>query len=85
MGFWLMPATEHQSYMITFPREEDLEHIVEIIRPLAQKRMLGNIPQLRHVIQELACYRDAKGSLVSRPWPDGPREYTPLRRDSSVR
>ncbi|MCJ1393747.1 hypothetical protein MMC18_006623 [Xylographa bjoerkii] len=54
MGFWLMPATEHQSYMITFPREEDFEHIVEIIRPLAQKRILGNIPQLRHVIQELA-------------------------------
>ncbi|KAK7883755.1 hypothetical protein LTR67_010917 [Exophiala xenobiotica] len=54
MGFWLMPATSHQSYMITFPREDDLEQIVEIIRPLAQKRVLGNVPQLRHVIQELA-------------------------------
>ncbi|KAL2441444.1 Vanillyl-alcohol oxidase [Exophiala dermatitidis] len=54
MGFWLMPETGHQSYMITFPREEDFEQIVEIIRPLAQKRILGNIPQLRHVIQELA-------------------------------
>ncbi|KIY02775.1 uncharacterized protein Z520_01240 [Fonsecaea multimorphosa CBS 102226] len=54
MGFWLMPEVGHQSYMITFPREEDFEQIVEIIRPLAQKRILGNIPQLRHVIQELA-------------------------------
>jgi hypothetical protein len=54
MGFWLMPETGHQSYMITFPREEDFAQIVEIIRPLAQKRILGNIPQLRHVIQELA-------------------------------
>ncbi|KIX01127.1 uncharacterized protein Z518_10193 [Rhinocladiella mackenziei CBS 650.93] len=54
MGFWLMPETGHQSYMITFPREDDFEQIVEIIRPLAQKRILGNIPQLRHVIQELA-------------------------------
>ncbi|KIW74951.1 hypothetical protein Z517_11722 [Fonsecaea pedrosoi CBS 271.37] len=55
MGFWLMPAVRHhQSYMITFPREDDLERIVEIIRPLAQRRVLGNIPQLRHVIQELA-------------------------------
>lgn len=54
MGFWLMPATEHQSYMITFPREEDFADIVEIIRPLALKRVLGNIPQLRHAIQELA-------------------------------
>ncbi|OQV03471.1 FAD linked oxidase, domain-containing protein [Cladophialophora immunda] len=54
MGFWLMPAVGHQSYMITFPREDDFERIVEIIRPLAQRRILGNIPQLRHVIQELA-------------------------------
>jgi len=54
MGFWLMPETEHQSYMITFPREGDFAAIVEIIRPLAQKGVLGNIPQLRHVIQELA-------------------------------
>jgi len=54
MGLWLMPETPHQSYMITFPREEDFESIVEIIRPLALKRVLGNIPQLRHVIQELA-------------------------------
>ncbi|EXJ89778.1 hypothetical protein A1O3_02845 [Capronia epimyces CBS 606.96] len=54
MGFWLMPATGHQSYMITFAREDDLARIVDIIRPLAQKRILGNIPQLRHVIQELA-------------------------------
>jgi len=54
MGFWLMPEIDHQSYMITFPREDDFATIVEIIRPLAQKRVLGNIPQLRHVIQELA-------------------------------
>ncbi|KAH7393281.1 glycolate oxidase [Cadophora sp. MPI-SDFR-AT-0126] len=54
MGFWLMPETGHQSYMITFPREEDFEQIVDIIRPLALKRILGNIPQLRHAIQELA-------------------------------
>jgi hypothetical protein len=54
MGFWLMPETGHQSYMITFPREDDLEKIVDIIRPLALKRILGNIPQLRHAIQELA-------------------------------
>lgn len=53
MGFWLMHETGHQSYMFTFPREEDFPRIVEVIRPLAQKRILGNIPQLRHVTQEL--------------------------------
>jgi hypothetical protein len=54
MGFWLMPATSHQSYMITFPREDNFEKIIDTIRPLALKRVLGNIPQLRHAIQELA-------------------------------
>ncbi|KAI2466502.1 vanillyl alcohol oxidase [Annulohypoxylon bovei var. microspora] len=53
MGFHLMPETEHQSYCFTFPRDDDFEQIVDLIRPLAQKRILGNIPQLRHVIQEL--------------------------------
>ncbi|KAH7075030.1 glycolate oxidase [Paraphoma chrysanthemicola] len=54
MGFWLMPESGHQSYMVTFPREEDFEQIVDIIRPLALKRILGNIPQLRHAVHELA-------------------------------
>ncbi|KAL4790922.1 hypothetical protein BDV19DRAFT_401729 [Aspergillus venezuelensis] len=54
MGFWLMPATGTLSYMVTFPREDDLERIIELIRPLAQRGVFGNIPQLRHVVQELA-------------------------------
>jgi hypothetical protein len=53
MGFWLMHETGHQSYMITFAQDDDFADIVEAIRPLAQKRILGNIPQLRHVAQEL--------------------------------
>lgn len=63
MGFWLMPETGHQSYMVTFPREEDFPQIVEIIRPLALKRILGNIPQLRHVIQELAVMGKPKSAF----------------------
>ncbi|KAH8819779.1 glycolate oxidase [Xylogone sp. PMI_703] len=65
MGFWLMPETGHQSYMITFPREDDFEKIVEVIRPLAQKRILGNVPQLRHAIQELAVTGRPKTDFYS--------------------
>lgn len=54
MGFWLMPDTQHQTFMVTFPNDEDFADIVDIIRPLMIKRILGNIPQLRNVIQELA-------------------------------
>jgi len=54
MGMWLMPKTGHQSYLITFPNDDDFEQIIEIVRPLALQRILGNIPQLRNVIQEIA-------------------------------
>ncbi|KAE8451923.1 hypothetical protein EG329_002764 [Mollisiaceae sp. DMI_Dod_QoI] len=70
MGFWLMPETGHQSYMITFPREDDFEQIVEIIRPLALKRILGNIPQLRHAIQELAVTGKPRTT-----WYNGPGRF----------
>lgn len=53
MGFWLLHEMPHQSYCITFANDEDFTQIVDTIRPLAQKGILGNIPQLRHVIQEL--------------------------------
>ncbi|EPE10867.1 aryl-alcohol oxidase vanillyl-alcohol oxidase [Ophiostoma piceae UAMH 11346] len=54
MGFQLMPAPPaHQSYCLTFPNEDDFSTIVEVIRPLAQRGVVGNIPQLRHVVQEL--------------------------------
>jgi hypothetical protein len=54
MGLWLMPKTEHLTYMVTFPRDDDFEEIIEIIRSLMVNKVLGNVPQLRHVIQELA-------------------------------
>ncbi|KAK9447348.1 uncharacterized protein V1518DRAFT_435193 [Limtongia smithiae] len=54
MGFWLMPATEHLTFMLTFPREDDYEGIIDVLRELMVRRVLGNVPQLRHVIQELA-------------------------------
>ncbi|KIJ54475.1 vanillyl alcohol oxidase [Sphaerobolus stellatus SS14] len=54
MGFWLMPGTEHLTFAITFPKEDDFEQIVDIIRPLSAARVLGNVPQIRHATQELA-------------------------------
>ncbi len=69
MGMWLMPEIGHQSYVITFPREEDFPEIVEVIRPLAQQRILGNIPQLRHVIQELATTGRPKSDFYTGPGP----------------
>ncbi|KAK3330735.1 glycolate oxidase [Apodospora peruviana] len=74
MGMWLMPETNHQSYLITFPRDEDFPDIIEVIRPLAQRRLLGNIPQLRHVVQELA--------ITGRPKSDFYKGSGPIPRDA---
>lgn len=65
MGFWLLSDMPHQSYCVTFPRDEDFEQIVDVIRPLAQKGILGNIPQLRHVIQELNVLGRQKSTFHS--------------------
>ena len=76
MGFHLMPAVNHQSYCFTFPRDDDFEQIVDIIRPLAQQRILGNIPQLRHVIQELNVTGRPRSSFHGR---DGPMTREEIR------
>ncbi|KAH8899885.1 glycolate oxidase [Thozetella sp. PMI_491] len=73
MGFHLMPPVENQSYCFTFQKDDDFEQIVDIIRPLAQQRILGNIPQLRHVIQEL--------NVTGRPRSDFHGGPGPMTRD----
>lgn len=65
MGFHLMPPANHQSYCLTFPRDDDFEAMIDVIRPLAQQRVLGNTPQLRHVIQELCMTGKPKSAF----WP----------------
>ena len=61
MGLWLMPEPEGaQVFMFSFPREEDLETLVDIIRPLRIKQVIANFPHLRHVLQEAAVYGNKK-------------------------
>jgi hypothetical protein len=55
MGMWLMPDPGgYQAYMITFPRDDDLHQIMEIIRPLRIAMILQNVPSLRHVLLDAA-------------------------------
>ncbi|KAI8650209.1 hypothetical protein LRP88_14701 [Fusarium phalaenopsidis] len=56
MGMTLMPNPGgSESYMYTFPREEDLAQLCEIIRPLRISNVLENVAQLKHCIQEVAA------------------------------
>lgn len=55
MGMWLMPNPGgYQSYLITLPKEEDLQSAVEIIRPLRLSMALQNVPTIRHILLDAA-------------------------------
>ncbi|KAK7216360.1 hypothetical protein V2G26_004363 [Clonostachys chloroleuca] len=57
MGIWLMPNPGgYQAYMITFPRDEDLHQVIEIIRPLRVQMVLQNVPTLRSLSMDAAVH-----------------------------
>jgi 4-cresol dehydrogenase (hydroxylating) len=51
MGIWLMPEPPgYRPYMISFQREEDLEQVVEILRPLKVGSVIQNAATLRSLL-----------------------------------
>lgn len=57
MGIWLMcNPGGYQSYLITFPKDDDLHQILEIIRPLRVGMVLQNVPTLRHVLLDAGVH-----------------------------
>lgn len=57
MGVWLMcNPGGYQSYLITFPKDDDLHQILEIIRPLRTSMVLQNVPTLRHILIDAAVH-----------------------------
>ncbi|PSS27642.1 hypothetical protein M430DRAFT_91627 [Amorphotheca resinae ATCC 22711] len=61
MGIWLMPNPGgYQAYMITFPRDEDLHQVMDIIRPLRIQMVLQNVPTLRSILMDAAVHGNKK-------------------------
>lgn len=55
MGVWLMANPGgYQSYIITFPKDDDINQVVEIIRPLRVGMVLQNVPTLRNITIDAA-------------------------------
>jgi hypothetical protein len=55
MGVWLIPNPGgSQTYMITFPRDDDLNRIVEIMRPLRVSMVIQNVPKLDNILVSAA-------------------------------
>ncbi|KAJ5360323.1 vanillyl-alcohol oxidase, partial [Penicillium concentricum] len=44
----------YQSYLITFPKDDDLKQAADIIRPLRLNMALQNVPTIRHILLDAA-------------------------------
>lgn len=50
----------YQAYMITFPKDDDLHAIMEVIRPLRAQMILQNVPTLRSILMDAAVYNNKR-------------------------
>ncbi len=72
MGIWLMPEPAgYRPYMITFEREEDIEEVVEILRPLRVGQVIQNGATVRSLLLDAAITESKSKYTKSRePIPD---------------
>ena len=57
MGIWLMPEPPgYRPYLITFQREEDIEQVVEIVRPLRLGNVIQNAATIRSLVLDAAIF-----------------------------
>lgn len=69
MGIWLMPEPPgYRPYLITFQREEDLEPIVEILRPLKVGMVIQNGATIRSLLL-VAAMNATKSQYTNKPGP----------------
>ncbi len=69
MGVWLMPEPPgYRPYMITFEREEDIEQVVEVLRPLKVNSVIQNAATIRSLVL-VACINATKSQYHAGPGP----------------
>ncbi|HLF31331.1 MAG TPA: FAD-binding oxidoreductase [Xanthomonadales bacterium] len=57
MGIWLMPDPGgYRPYMISFQREEDIEQVIEILRPLRINNIIQNAATIRSLVLDAAIF-----------------------------
>ncbi len=69
MGIWLMPEPPgYRPYMICFQREEDLEQVVEILRPLKVGAVIQNAATIRSLLL-VAAINATRSQYYNKPGP----------------
>ena len=84
LGVWLMPRpARFRPYMFTFPREQDLDAVVEILRPLRLAGIVQNAATIRSLLLEAAG-----GATRDQYCPDGgpvpPGLYPQIMNDQQI-
>lgn len=55
LGIWLMPEPAgYRPYLVTFPREDDIEQVIDILRPLKVNLVIQNAATISNVLLD-AC------------------------------
>ncbi|WP_253448514.1 FAD-binding oxidoreductase [Halomonas sp. Y3] len=61
MGLWLMPEPPaYRPFLIQYPDPEDIEEIVEIMRPLRISQVIPNAVVIAHTLYDVASHRERK-------------------------
>jgi len=69
MGIWLMPEPPgYRPYMISFQREEDLEQVVDILRPLKVGMVIQNAATIRSLLL-VAATNATRSQYTDKPGP----------------
>lgn len=69
MGIWLMPEPPgYRPYMISFQREDDLEQVVDILRPLKVGSVIQNGATIRSLLLS-AAVNSTRSQYTSKPGP----------------
>lgn len=71
MGLWLMPETEHLTFMVTFRNGDDFGEIVETIKPLMIKKILRDLT----CYPGTSCHRKEKGGFLPGCRPDSEKLF----------
>jgi 4-cresol dehydrogenase (hydroxylating) len=84
MGVWLMPEPAgYRPYLITFPREEDIEQVVEIVRPLRLNNVIQNAATIRSLVLDAAIFA-AKSQYTSGEGPIAPSVAQRIMADQEI-
>jgi len=84
MGIWLMPEPAgYRPYMISFEREEDIEQVAEILRPLKVGMVIQNAATIRSLIIDAAVH-ETKSRYFSGTGPVPTSVYKDIMADQQI-